>query len=391
VAGWGLARGRRRLSEMFGNGTGCVDPRVNLARARIQRDERVNGQVWNPGFARMTGRKLQRSTRGALAILAGLALCPAQVLAAPDAPPPACEGHDLAEGVDLKPALARRADDLVNGDGLLWRIEKDGLAPSYLYGTIHTSDPGAITLAREAAKLAAGAKVVATELGAPLDPADKADMAGDMLGQAIDREHDMFAGAIPAGAIPNIEKYLAGRGYPGDFAHHMKMWFLAMMTSLPDCEIKRDQLQLPVVDDVIVLAGKDHGAPILGLESAKEQIAILASLPVGISATMLQENARLPNLSDDGFVTMLRLYKEKRPAEILAIVDSIPGLTAGERAAQDIFLTLMVGRNAAMAARAEPLLAAGGAFIAVGALHLPGKQGLIERFRAAGYGVSKVW
>jgi uncharacterized protein len=36
-------------------------------------------------------------------------------------------------------------------------------------------------------------------------------------------------------------------------------------------------------------------------------------------------------------------------------------------------------------------LASGGAFIAVGALHLTGKDGLIERFRADGYAVTKLW
>jgi len=40
---------------------------------------------------------------------------------------------------------------------------------------------------------------------------------------------------------------------------------------------------------------------------------------------------------------------------------------------------------------APPLLASGGAFIAVGALHLAGKTGLIERFRAEGFTVTKVW
>lgn len=44
-----------------------------------------------------------------------------------------------------------------------------------------------------------------------------------------------------------------------------------------------------------------------------------------------------------------------------------------------------------MAERAAPLLEKGGAFIAVGALHLPGKEGLIERFRALGYTVAKEW
>jgi hypothetical protein len=36
-------------------------------------------------------------------------------------------------------------------------------------------------------------------------------------------------------------------------------------------------------------------------------------------------------------------------------------------------------------------LASGGAFIAVGALHLAGKTGLVEQFRAHGYMVTKVW
>jgi uncharacterized protein len=44
-----------------------------------------------------------------------------------------------------------------------------------------------------------------------------------------------------------------------------------------------------------------------------------------------------------------------------------------------------------MAERIAPLLKGGGAFIAVGALHLPGKTGLIERLRAEGYTVTKVW
>jgi uncharacterized protein YbaP (TraB family) len=43
-----------------------------------------------------------------------------------------------------------------------------------------------------------------------------------------------------------------------------------------------------------------------------------------------------------------------------------------------------------MAANAEPYLAKGNAFIAVGAMHLPGKDGLVELFRQAGYRVEPV-
>jgi len=43
-----------------------------------------------------------------------------------------------------------------------------------------------------------------------------------------------------------------------------------------------------------------------------------------------------------------------------------------------------------MAERMEPWLKQGGAFIAVGALHLPGEQGLIRLLRQRGYSVRVV-
>jgi uncharacterized protein YbaP (TraB family) len=47
-------------------------------------------------------------------------------------------------------------------------------------------------------------------------------------------------------------------------------------------------------------------------------------------------------------------------------------------------------RNKVMAEHAAPILAKGNAFMAVGALHLPGPEGLVEGFRKAGYTVTAV-
>ena len=48
---------------------------------------------------------------------------------------------------------------------------------------------------------------------------------------------------------------------------------------------------------------------------------------------------------------------------------------------------MVTARNRTMAERAMPFIDAGGAFIAVGALHLPGEEGLIELLRKKGYRV----
>ncbi|TIT16488.1 MAG: polysaccharide biosynthesis protein GumN, partial [Mesorhizobium sp.] len=52
--------------------------------------------------------------------------------------------------------------------------------------------------------------------------------------------------------------------------------------------------------------------------------------------------------------------------------------------------TMITSRNKVMADHAGPLLARGNAFMAVGAMHLPGPQGLVEDLRKAGYTVTAV-
>ncbi len=306
--------------------------------------------------------------------------------------PEACRGADLAHVEGLAAAEAARADDLVNADGLMWRIEKPNLTPSYLFGTIHSTEDSALEVARRAAELIKGAGVVATELGGPIDSIDKANMTAAMLAEALDRDHDTFEGVIPSEDRERIEKFFAGQGYPVEFAHHLKPWFLAILTALPACEAEREALDLPEVDQFLAQTAKDLGVKVVGLETPQEQLDALQTMRPEVAATLLILAARAPGMNDDLYATMLRLYRESRPAEILPISDAVGGLSAAERSAQDQFMrVLLVDRNALMAERAAPLLASGGAFIAVGALHLSGKVGLIERFRADGYTVTKMW
>ncbi|MBV9908778.1 MAG: TraB/GumN family protein [Hyphomicrobiales bacterium] len=305
--------------------------------------------------------------------------------------PKACHGSDLSQVEGLAAAQAARADDLINGDGLFWRIEKTGLAPSYLFGTIHSTDESALEIAHRAAQSINEAKIVATELGGPVDTIARANITAATLAKALDRDHDTFEG-VDAADRARIEKLIAGLGYPKEFAHHLKPWFLAILTAVPMCEAAREAEDLPEVDQFLAQTGKDLGVKVVGLETPEEQLDAIAALRPEIAATLLILAARDPSLNDDLYATMLRLYRESRPAEILAISDAVEGLSDSERAAQDEFMRdLLQDRNSTMAERAAPLLASGGAFIAVGALHLSGKTGLVERFRADGYTVTKEW
>ena len=306
--------------------------------------------------------------------------------------PEPCRGADLTQVPGLAAAEAARANDLVNGDGLLWRVDKSGLAPSYLFGTIHSTDDSALEVVRRAAPMIKEAKVAATELGGPFDSVEKANMTATILASALDRGHDTFDGVIAPEERERVEKLFEAQGYPAALAHHFKPWFLVILTALPACEAARQALDLSEVDQFLAQTASDAGVRVIGLETPKEQLEAIAAMRPEVAAALLAVAAREPALNDNLYATMLRLYRESRPAEILPISDAAGGLSEGERSAEDQFMrVLLVGRNAVMAERATPLLATGGAFIAVGALHLSGKDGLIERFRADGYAVTKVW
>ena len=200
-------------------------------------------------------------------------------------PPKPCQGSDLTEVEGLAAAEAARADDLINGDGLLWRIEKPGLAPSTLFGTIHSTDESVLEIARRAAQSINGAKIVATELGGPIDVIEKANITAATLAKALDRDHDTFEEAIAPEDRENIEKFIAGLGYPAAFAHHLKPWFLAILTGLPKCEAEREGFNLPEVDQFLAETARDLGVKVIGLETPEEQLAAIANLRPQVAAT----------------------------------------------------------------------------------------------------------
>jgi uncharacterized protein YbaP (TraB family) len=322
-------------------------------------------------------------------------LCLVSPALADDAPP-ICAGRDLSRDVALHPedlarADAQRRDEMINGEGVLWRIEKSGAPPSYLFGTVHSTDDRAIAMAKTAAAHIAGAKVVATELGGPFDKIAMAEIGGTMIGKALAREDDTLASLGPPEDLALVEKFLAGRGLNAAFAHHIRPWFLALLTAAPLCEIQRQKLELPFVDEVVARTGRDLGIKVVGLETIDEQTDVMASLDPKLAGMVLISAARRPDLIDDVYATMIDLYVKQEPAEILPVIDASHILTPVEAEAQeDMAKHLIGGRNKIMAERARPLLDAGGAFIAVGALHLVGKGGLIALLRAEGFIVTNV-
>jgi uncharacterized protein len=302
----------------------------------------------------------------------------------------ACTGHEMLSGLPAEKLKQIEADaaKTPNGDARLWKIEKAGLKPSYLFGTMHMTDPRVISLTPEAQTVYDGADTVVIETTEILDQkkAAAALMAKPELMMFTDAT--TLSSLVKPADLDALEKGLAARGIPLMSVNKMKPWMIAGLVALPACEIKRKNGGAPFLDIKLAQDALASGKKIDGLETMAEQIGAMASLPMDFHVQGLVDTLKLGSEMENVMETMIVLYTQGRTGMIMPFLKSVAPESANDSAKYGDFEEIMVNaRNKVMAERAEKILANGNAFIAVGALHLSGKQGLVEKFREAGYTV----
>jgi uncharacterized protein len=106
----------------------------------------------------------------------------------------------------------------------------------------------------------------------------------------------------------------------------------------------------------------------------------------------LIETAKRAQVLADMRETMTQAYLGDRLGELQALgrIGEILSGQAASGESQRFTRSLLDERNFVMRDNSQALLAKGGAFIAVGALHLPGPNGLVSLYRQLGYRVSVV-
>lgn len=306
----------------------------------------------------------------------------------------ACTGKNLIpELMRSQPAIYAKAEAeanaAVNGKGLLWKLEKDGKPTSYLFGTMHMTDPRVTSLTPPAETAFEGAKTVVIET---TDVLDQSKMMAAMAKQPdlmMYTDGQTLISGLSDADKAALEKGLADRGIPLESVIRMKPWMLASMVALPACEMARQASGAAVLDVKLANDAKAKGKSIVGLETAAEQLSAMASLPMDLHMRGLIDTLKLGAKMDDVMETMIDLYKQEDTALVMPVVNAVTEQAGGDVSGYAEFeQTMVTTRNATMAARADHTLADGGVFMAVGALHLPGPQGLIELFRKAGYTVT---
>lgn len=307
-----------------------------------------------------------------------------------------CKGSDLLAALQKSdPALFEKikaeASETPNGEGLLWKIEKAGQTPSFLFGTMHMADPRVTTLPPAAQKAFDASGTVVIETTEILDPSKM------MAAMVKEPELTMFTDSTTLTSLLSpedaaiVDKALAARGIPPASVAKMKPWMLSAMVTLPACEIARKAGGEPVLDIKLAQDAKAAGKQIDGLETIADQLRAMASLPMDLHVKGLVDTLKLGDRMDDVVETMIVLYQRGDTGMFWPLFRAVlPSGAEGDDGYAAFDEAMVKARNRTMAERATPILTGGNAFIAVGAMHLPGADGLVELLRKDGYTVTAI-
>jgi hypothetical protein len=306
-----------------------------------------------------------------------------------------CHGNDMlaemqAKSPETYKKVMEESSQTPNTEAVLWKVEKPGLDASYLFGTMHLSDPRISVLPAEAKDAIAQSKSVALEV---------ADLSDKAVAAAMTKSRDLIlytAGKtlsteLSADEYKKVEQVVTKSGMPGQLAGVLKPWLVSMLLATSDCERQQLKAGATVLDLQVAAEAKKHGLTVQGLETVEDQLAALAAVPDDQQIALLKFGLKYLDRSDDQLETLIQMYLKRQigaamPFQVALAAESRIPASAFEGFKQ----MLLINRNAKMLEAAEPLIEKGNAFIAVGALHLSGAKGLVALLRQRGYTVTPI-
>lgn len=285
--------------------------------------------------------------------------------------------------------LLTQAARTENAGAVLWRVERDGQAPSHLYGTVHVTHQSLAALSKPTIDAIAASQVVALEAGEMSNAAYNQAMAdGGKLMSASDKPLLKF---LTEEDIRVVEKEISKAGYPPDLALGIRPWVATLFLASSECQARQQEAGLKPLDLLVSDEAKSRAIPIVGLETMLEQFETLASIPDEEQAQWLRASIEVHDRLDDITHTMVELYQTRSIAAVWDLTRAMaPRIKISDATLDVIRDGLVARRNERMLDRSLPHFDKGGAFVAVGALHLIGKNGLVASLRQRGYSLTPI-
>lgn len=276
----------------------------------------------------------------------------------------------ITTGADLSATEPQR--------GIVWQVEKKGLKPAYIMGTVHSDDGRVLRLPDKVKEIFQRTSSFTAELKLDLLAMQQ---ASSMMFYADGKELKSIIGAQRYQTCVSL---MTGHGVPEMLLRNMKPWAVAVTLSMPKSKTGM------VLDMVLYQQAAAQGKQLYGLETPGEQVAVFETFTIQQQITMLDDAIKhyreLPAMVEE----LVGYYLQRDLTGLERISEKY--MARGDRMlAQSFKKKALLDRNYRMVRRMQPRLLEGNSFIAVGALHLPGEEGILRLLEKQGYKVTPVY
>ena len=260
-------------------------------------------------------------------------------------------------------------------DPALW-VVKDADTTIYLFGTVHLMPKDADWRYPALEHALADSQMLYIEL----TDDDPVNIAGLVLRLGMDTAHPLTS-QLSASEAQRLRILANKAGVPGGMQtlNMMRPWLAALTLSL--APLKNAGLDPEQgVDRQLKAQMMAAHKPVIGLETAEQQIRLLADMPRAVELGLLRSTMRDADKGTVQLKQMIAAWKAGDP-------DTLDRIGTAEMRAQEpkLYQVMLVKRNEAWAAKIATLLQQPGTvFVAVGAAHLAGPDSVQVQLKKLG-------
>ncbi|GLQ06252.1 TraB/GumN family protein [Sneathiella chinensis] len=267
-------------------------------------------------------------------------------------------------------------------NGRLWQVEKPGGPSSFVFGTMHSKDPRILYLPGIVMQAFTSSPVAIFETSLKDENIDTARAM--MFGPAS----FSLKSEIGADRFQQLSDLIQPYGLTPQVLDRLKIWAAASILSQPAPTSSTGKGNLTLLDKELEKSAYQMKKQVVALETSQDQLGLFDNLPAKVQLEYLEQVMKeYPDLEQD-ISQMSDNYLAGRTGWIFCnLEDSLEEVSEPLR--KMMTEDLIDNRNRTMVNRMREHLETGGAFVAIGALHLPGETGVLKLLEAEGYIIRK--
>ena len=262
---------------------------------------------------------------------------------------------------------------------LLWKIEGNGIKKkSYLFGTVHLIDEEQFFFPKKLQKIVSKSDVLTMEIAGLPDPMEALKLSMLEEGSFFDFFTDQQTDSILVWVEENTS--LSGKSFKMMFGKMRPFVVSQMLVELDENNPSSGMENKKSYEIELEAIATDKKLAIDGLETVAEQLGFFDSLSNDQQVLMVMEVVR--NGSNSGLEEtekIMTLYADQNIDGLYQMIADAGGFLEG---INDVILD---DRNKRWIPMIEKMIAEKSTFIAVGAGHLGGPNGVIRLLEAQGY------